>query len=38
MVVTVKLEGLNIVQARGKWYVYVRDTKQKFIGGFVGTK
>ncbi|QHG70207.1 tyrosine-type recombinase/integrase [Ensifer adhaerens] len=38
MVVTVKLEGLNIVQARGKWYVYVRDTKEKLLGGFVGTK
>lgn len=38
MVVKVKLEGLNIVRARGKWYVYVRDTKQKLLGGFVGSK
>jgi integrase len=38
MVVMVKLEGLNIVQARGKWYVYVRDTKEKLIGGFVGSR
>jgi len=38
MVVKVKLEGLNVVQARGKWYVYVRDTKEKLIGGFVGSR
>lgn len=38
MVVKVKLEGLNIIQARGKWYVYVRDTKEKLLGGFVGSR
>lgn len=38
MVVKVKLEGLNIIQARGKWYVYVRGTKEKLLGGFEGTR
>ncbi|TQX91256.1 integrase [Rhizobium sp. rho-13.1] len=38
MVVMVKLEGLNIIQSRGKWYVYVRETKEKLLGGFVGTR
>jgi integrase len=38
MVVKVKLEGLNIVKARGKWYVYVRATGQKLIGGFEGSR
>lgn len=38
MVVKVKLEGLNIIQARGKWYVYVRETKEKLIGSFEGTR
>lgn len=38
MVVTVKFEGLNIIKARGKWYVYVRETKEKLLGGFDGTK
>lgn len=36
--VKVKLEGLNIVRARGKWYVYIRDTKEKLLGGFEGSK
>jgi integrase len=38
MVVKVKLEGLNVIRARGKWYVYVRDTKEKLLGGFEGNK
>jgi len=38
MVVMVKLDGLNIVKARGKWYVYHRDTKKALLKGFAGTK
>lgn len=38
MVVKVKLEGLNVIQARGKWYVYVRGTKEKLLGSFEGTR
>lgn len=38
MVVRVKLEGLNIVRARGRFYVYVRDTGEKLLGGFEGTR
>lgn len=38
MVVLVKFEGLNIIRARGRWYVYVRETKQKLLGGFEGTR
>ncbi len=38
MVVKVKLEGLNIVNARGKWYVYHRDTGKALIKGFVGSR
>jgi integrase len=38
MVVKVKLEGLNIVCARGKWYVYDRHTKTKLFGAFEGTR
>ncbi|ASP70309.1 integrase [Sinorhizobium meliloti] len=38
MVVKVKLEGLNVVCARGKWYVYVRDTKEKLLVGFEGSR
>jgi site-specific recombinase XerD len=38
MVVKVKLAGLNIVCARGKWYVYDRETKQKLLGGFEGSR
>lgn len=38
MVVKVKLEGLNIIKARGRWYVYVRETKEKLLGGFEGTR
>ncbi|NTG00044.1 phage integrase family protein [Agrobacterium rhizogenes] len=38
MVVKVKLEGLNVIKARGKWYVYVRETKEKLLGGFEGSR
>lgn len=38
MVVKVKLDGLNIVCPRGKWYVYHRDSKTALIKGFVGTR
>lgn len=38
MVVRVRLDGLNIVHARGKWYVYHRDTKRPLLKGFAGTR
>lgn len=38
MVVKVKLQGLNIVRARGKWYVYVRGTGATLLRGFEGSK
>lgn len=38
MVVKVKLDGLNVVRARGKWYVYHRDTKSPLLKGFVGSR
>ncbi|PDT15853.1 integrase [Rhizobium sp. J15] len=38
MVVTVKLEGLNIVKARGKWYVYPRSGGEAYVKGFEGTR
>ncbi len=38
MVVRVKLEGLNIVKARGKWYVYPRAGGDAIIRGFEGTR
>jgi site-specific recombinase XerD len=38
MVVTVKLEGLNIVKARGRWYVYVRETGDALFKGFDGSR
>ena len=38
MVVRVKLEGLKIVNARGRWYVYVRDTMEPLLKGFMGTR
>jgi hypothetical protein len=37
MVVTVRLEGLNIVNARGRWYVYFRDGGL-LLKGFEGTR
>lgn len=38
MVVTVKLEGLNIVCPRGKWFVYIRETGFPLVKGFEGTR
>ncbi len=38
MVVSVKLEGLNIVRARGKYYVYVRETGEALLRGFDGDR
>lgn len=38
MVVMVKLEGLNIVCRRGKWYVYIRETGAVLIKGFEGSR
>jgi integrase len=37
MVVTVRLEGLNIVRSRGRWYVYFRDGGA-LLKGFDGTR
>ena len=36
--VKVKLNGLNIVRARGKWYVYHRDSKEILLKGFEGSR
>lgn len=36
--VKVSLKGLNIVKARGRYYVYVRETGEKLLGGFEGDK
>lgn len=38
MVVRVKLEGLKIAHARGKYYVYVRSTGDVLLKGFDGSK
>jgi integrase len=38
MVVTLKITGLNIVNARGKLYVYARDTGERLYGPYEGTK
>jgi hypothetical protein len=38
MVVKVKLEGLNIVKARGRWYVYPRSGGKALISGFEGSR
>jgi hypothetical protein len=38
MVTTVRLKGLNIRQARGKWYVSLRKTGETLIKGFEGTR
>lgn len=38
MVVKVTLAGLNIVHARGKWYVYVRETGAPLLTGFEGSR
>lgn len=38
MVVRVKLEGLNIVRARGRYYVYLRDSGEMLLRGFEGSR
>lgn len=38
MVVTVRLEGLNIVKSRGRWYVYPRKGGKALLSGFEGTR
>ena len=38
MVARVKLQGLNIYQARGKWYVYRRATGEALIKSFEGER
>ena len=38
MVVKVRLDGLNIVKARHKWYVYPRKGGKALLKGFVGTR
>lgn len=38
MVVKVKLEGLNVVKARGKFYVYDRATGDALLKGFEGSR
>ncbi len=38
MVVKVRLEGLNIVKARGRWYVYPRGGGDALIKGFEGSR
>ena len=38
MVVKVRMEGLNVVKARGKWYVYHRGTKTSLLKGFEGSR
>jgi hypothetical protein len=38
MVIRVKLDGLNIVRSRGRWYVYFRDGGPPLLKGFDGTR
>lgn len=38
MVIKVRLEGLNIVQARGRWYVYPRKGGKALLKGYEGTR
>jgi hypothetical protein len=38
MVVKVQLKGLNIIKARGRWYVYFRDGGALLLKGFEGTR
>jgi hypothetical protein len=38
VVAKVKLEGLNIYQSRGRWYVYRRATGEALIKGFEGDR
>jgi hypothetical protein len=37
-VIKIKLEGLNLYRARGKWYVYHRATGEALIRNFVGER
>ena len=37
MVVRVRLDGLQIFRARGRWYVYFRGEKAPLVRGFDGT-
>jgi integrase len=38
MVVQVRLKGLNIIEARGRFYVYFRETGEALLKGFSGTR
>jgi hypothetical protein len=38
MVAKVRLDALHIIQARGKWYVYRRATRESLIKGFKGSR
>jgi len=38
MVVRVKFKGLKIANARGKYYVYRRETGEPLIKGFIGSR
>src|SRR5262245_52484256 len=38
MVIKVRLEGLNIVSARGRWYAYPRKGGDALVKGFDGTR
>jgi hypothetical protein len=38
MVVKVRLDGLNIIKGRGRWYVYRRATGEALVRGFEGTR
>jgi site-specific recombinase XerD len=38
MVARVRLDALHIIQARGKWYVYRRATRESLIKGFNGSR
>jgi integrase len=38
MVVKVRMDGLNIVRSRGKFYVYIRGTKKRLLAGFEGSR
>lgn len=38
MVVKVRLEGLNIVKSRGRWYVYPRKGGNALLKGYQGTR
>jgi hypothetical protein len=38
MVVKVRLEGLNVVRARGRYYIYFRDGGEPLLKSFDGTR